>query len=1029
MNSIRNLAALFVALFIGAAHAQTPLTSAFTYQGELADAGAPVSGAYDIRFRLYDAATGGSQVGSTLCSNDLAINSGRFVTSLDFGTAFDGQRRFLEIEVRRDTGLDCSNATGFTLLAPRQELTAAPNATFAQSAATATTANSATTALSTNNAANLNGQPASFYQNAANLTGTLADARLTSNVARLDGNQTFTGVQNFTNAANDFTGSGAGLTNLNGQRVSAGTLARSSLNADLQSGVGTLVPDLLRAGSVATELFPSDVTVSGSFAYVTASSVAESTLRIFNISNPDAPTLVGSVATGSDPRSVAVSGLFAYVVNTASNTLQVFNISDPESPTLVGSVATGNSPTCVAVSGPRAYVVNTDSNTLQVFSILNPSAPALTGSVATGIQPGSVAVSGSFAYVVSATSNRLQVFNIANPFAPALVGSVVTQSTPIDIAVSGSFAYVVYLNANEMRVFNISNPASPTLAGSVVIWASARSIAVSGSLAFVGGIGADNTLHRLQTFNISNPAAPTLAVTIATEGTPFSVAASGSFAYVANQDPNTMQIFKTPLRVGFSAPLVSTSLSGVNGAGLTDLSASSITTGILPNERTTASSTGFSESIVARDPWGNFSANIITASSFVGSGAALTNLEASDIASGTLANARTTGNIFSSPNTLVLRDGSGNFFAGNITATSFVGSGAALTNLEAGDIASGTLANARTTGTNLSTPNTLVLRDASGNFSAGTITANSFVGSGAALTDLEAGDIASGILANARTTGTNLSAPNTLVLRDGFGNFSAGAISAGSISGNGSGLVNLNAANIALGSLSAARLPIGGNWALASNLNINSNTLVVVPSSDRVGIKTSSPDASVEVNGGTSDGLFVRTASSTPWALRIGNDTATAAGFQTGMSVTNDGLFRVTNRISNPNGPFAQLGDNGVWTSTSDARLKTDVTSAENNLAAALKLRPVNFRWKSDGAEDFGLIAQEVRDVLPKLVTGDETKDSLTVNYSQLSVVAIGAIQELKADNDRKQREIDALRARLERLEEALGTEPVATKP
>ena len=38
-------------------------------------------------------------------------------------------------------------------------------------------------------------------------------------------------------------------------------------------------------------------------------------------------------------------------------------------------------------------------------------------------------------------------------------------------------------------------------------------------------------------------------------------------------------------------------------------------------------------------------------------------------------------------------------------------------------VTSGTLANTRTSGTDMKTPNTLVLRDASGNFSAGTITA------------------------------------------------------------------------------------------------------------------------------------------------------------------------------------------------------------------------------------------------------------------------------------------------------------------
>lgn len=176
------------------------------------------------------------------------------------------------------------------------------------------------------------------------------------------------------------------------------------------------------------------------------------------------------------------------------------------------------------------------------------------------------------------------------------------------------------------------------------------------------------------------------------------------------------------------------------------------------------------------------------------------------------------------------------------------------------------------------------------------------------------------------------------------------------------------------------------------------------------GVGTATPGARMEINAGGGDGLLVRTSNSSPWALRIGNDVSTAAGFQTGMYMTDNGFFRITNRIANPNGTYAQLGTNGAWTALSDARLKTDVTTADGNLAAALKLRPVNFRWKSDGSADFGLIAQEVRAVLPKLVTGDESKDSLTLNYSQLSVVAIGAIQELKADND-------ALKARIVALE------------
>ncbi len=57
-----------------------------------------------------------------------------------------------------------------------------------------------------------------------------------------------------------------------------------------------------------------------------------------------------------------------------------------------------------------------------------------------------------------------------------------------------------------------------------------------------------------------------------------------------------------------------------------------------------------------------------------------------------------------------------------------------------------------------------------------------------------------------------------------------------------------------------------------------------------------------------------------------------------------------------------------------------------------------------------------------RLVTGDESKESLTLNYSQLSVVAIGAIQEQQREIERLTRDNAELNARLERLEKALET-------
>lgn len=178
----------------------------------------------------------------------------------------------------------------------------------------------------------------------------------------------------------------------------------------------------------------------------------------------------------------------------------------------------------------------------------------------------------------------------------------------------------------------------------------------------------------------------------------------------------------------------------------------------------------------------------------------------------------------------------------------------------------------------------------------------------------------------------------------------------------------------------------------------------------------------------------------TQWHIELTNP-ATAT-FRGGLRLSDAGFLEITNNAASSVAFFARLSSTGAWTVASDARLKTDVRPATNMLDAAMKLRPVYFHWLSEdagSAEDFGLIAQEVRGVLPRLVTGDESKDTLTVNYSQLSVVAIAAIQELKAQHeaelaatravlgrraDAQQEQIDALRAanddlikRIERLE------------
>lgn len=101
-------------------------TSAFTYQGTLTDNGSPANGTYDIRATLFSSLAGVTQIGSTLCFDNVQVTNGIFTIQPNFGDQYDFNSRYLEVSVRADTGLDCSNSAGFVTLGPRTRLTPTP---------------------------------------------------------------------------------------------------------------------------------------------------------------------------------------------------------------------------------------------------------------------------------------------------------------------------------------------------------------------------------------------------------------------------------------------------------------------------------------------------------------------------------------------------------------------------------------------------------------------------------------------------------------------------------------------------------------------------------------------------------------------------------------------------------------------------------------------------------------------------------------------------------------------------------------
>jgi len=420
-----------------------------------------------------------------------------------------------------------------------------------------------------------------------------------------------------------------------------------------------------------------------------------------------------------------------------------------------------------------------------------------------------------------------------------------------------------------------------------------------------------------------------------------------------------------------------TNVSG-NGIALTAINASNVTSGTLDNARTTGNTANSASTIVLRDADGSFGANIVTAT-FSGNGATLSAINASNISSGTIDNARTTAASANGASTIVQRDSSGNFTANAGTFTSISGNGVALSAINASNVASGTIANARTTAATANGASTIVLRGASGEFSAGAITGDSFSGNGSAITAINASSISSGTVATARlASGT---ANSSTYLR---GDSTWAALSApndGTLTMNTSGTGISGSATFTANQAGATTFTVASNATSAngastivardSSGNFSGNTLTAVTSFSGPGTGLTGTASSLSI-GGTA------TTATTANALNSGNSynvvNLTASGTVTGATVT----------------------------ANSDERLKENWTDVAPDFIAKLaQVKHGVFSRKSNGNREPGVAAQSLIPALPEAVVEGED-GFLSVNYGGAALVAAielaKVVEELRAE-------------------------------
>lgn len=101
--------------------------TAFTYQGRLLDGNKAADGLYDIVFSLVDAPSEGGKLAAPIELENVKVEDGYFAVTLDFGDTFGANACWLQTAIRP------GDSTGdFTTLTPRQRITTAPAAVYAE---------------------------------------------------------------------------------------------------------------------------------------------------------------------------------------------------------------------------------------------------------------------------------------------------------------------------------------------------------------------------------------------------------------------------------------------------------------------------------------------------------------------------------------------------------------------------------------------------------------------------------------------------------------------------------------------------------------------------------------------------------------------------------------------------------------------------------------------------------------------------------------------------------------------------------
>jgi len=146
-------------------------------------------------------------------------------------------------------------------------------------------------------------------------------------------------------------------------------------------------------------------------------------------------------------------------------------------------------------------------------------------------------------------------------------------------------------------------------------------------------------------------------------------------------------------------------------------------------------------------------------------------------------------------------------------------------------------------------------------------------------------------------------------------------------------------------------------------------------------------------------------------------ETADTIAFYRKSAGTNNVVFSYPSNSNNVSfeGDISAVNVNvsGDINSTSDERLKHDIKKVENAADILSQIDGVKFKWNSNNKESLGVIAQQVENILPELVSSNQPDyEYKKVNYNGLIAVLVEAVKQQQIQINKLEEKIKLLEDR-----------------